>query len=62
MGGEARPLAPSAIEQVTAGWPDVMEEALKSSSIVEQHRALMGVILQSIQSVKSGMKEAFGGS
>jgi hypothetical protein len=38
-----------------------MEEALNSSSIVMEHRALMGVVLQSIQSVNSGLKEAFGG-
>ena len=43
------------------GWSAVMEEALSGSSIAEDHRALMGAILQSIQSVDSGLKEAFNG-
>ena len=39
----------------------MMEEALSSSSITKDQRTLMGVVLQGIQSVDSGLKEAFGG-
>ena len=38
-----------------------MEEALSGSTIAENHRALMGAVLQGIQSVDSGLKEAFNG-
>ena len=44
----------------TAGWP-VMEDALAGASISEDHRTLMGAVLQGIQSVDSGLKEAFNG-
>ena len=42
------------------GWP-AMGEALSSASISREHRTLMGAVLQSIQSVDSGLKEAFNG-
>jgi hypothetical protein len=38
-----------------------MGEALSSASISREHRILMGAVLQSIQSVDSGLKEAFNG-
>jgi len=58
-GGEA-PLPPSpAPERVSTRWPDEMEDALTSSSIAEEHRALMGAVLQSLQSIDNGLKEAF---
>ena len=44
-----------------AKWPDMMEEAIKSSSIVVEHRTLMGAVLQNVRSVNSGLKDAFGG-
>jgi hypothetical protein len=44
----------------TTGWP-VMEEALSSAPISEDHRTLMSAVLQGIQSVDSGLKEAFNG-
>ena len=43
------------------GWPVMMEEALSSAFISEDHRILMGAVLQGIQSVDSGLKEAFNG-
>nr|XP_020195337.1 actin cytoskeleton-regulatory complex protein pan1-like [Aegilops tauschii subsp. strangulata] len=55
------PPAPNTGDRVAARCPDVMEEALNSSSIVAEHRALMGMVLQSNRSVNSGLKEAFGG-
>ena len=42
------------------GWP-VMEEALASAPISEDHRTLIGAVLQGIQSIDSGLKEAFNG-
>ena len=33
-------------------------EALQSASIVEEHRTLMGTVVERIQSVKSGLTEA----
>jgi hypothetical protein len=44
----------------TTGWP-VMEEALASAPISEDHRTLMGAVLQGIQSVDNRLKEAFNG-
>ena len=38
-----------------------MEEALDSVPISEDHHTLMGAVLQGIQSVDSGLKEAFNG-
>nr|XP_040243901.1 stress response protein NST1-like [Aegilops tauschii subsp. strangulata] len=60
-GTRALPPASNSGDRVAAGWPDVMEEALNSSSVIEEHRALMGMVLQSIWSVNSELKEAFGG-
>ena len=41
--------------------PDMMEEDVNNSSIVAEHRTLMGAVLQSVQSVNSRLKDAFGG-
>jgi hypothetical protein len=38
-----------------------MEEALTSSSLPEEHRALMGAVLQSLRSVDNRLKEACSG-
>jgi hypothetical protein len=38
-----------------------MGEALSSASLSEEHRTLMGTVLQSIQSVDTGLKVAFDG-
>jgi hypothetical protein len=38
-----------------------MGEALSSASISEEHRTLMGTVLQSIRSVDTGLKAAFNG-
>ena len=38
--------------------PDTLLEALQSASIVEEHRILMGTVVERVQSVKSGLTEA----
>ena len=38
--------------------PNTLLEALRSASIVEEHRTLMGTVAERIQSVKSGLTEA----
>ena len=38
--------------------PDTLLEALRSASIVEEHRTLMGTVVERIQSAKSGLTEA----
>ena len=38
--------------------PDTLLEALQSASIVEEHRTLMGMVIEKIQSAKSGLTEA----
>jgi hypothetical protein len=38
-----------------------MEEALTSASLPEEHRALMGAVLQSLRSVDNRLKEACSG-
>ena len=45
---EVPPPPPPATERASTGWPDEMEDALTNSSITEEHRALMGVVLQSL--------------
>ena len=38
--------------------PDTLLESLRSASIVEEHRTLMGTVVERIQSTKSGLTEA----
>ena len=38
--------------------PDTLLEALQSASIVEEHRILMGAVIERVQSAKSGLTEA----
>ena len=41
--------------------PDNLLEALRGASIVEEHRILMGTVIEKVQSVKSGLTEACSG-
>ena len=38
--------------------PDALSAALKSASIVDEHRALMGAVIEKIQSAESGLNES----
>ena len=38
--------------------PDNLLEALRGASIVDEHRILMGTVVERVQSVKSGLTEA----
>ena len=38
--------------------PDTLLEALRSASIVKEHRTLMGTVIERIQFAKSGLTEA----
>ena len=38
--------------------PDTLLEALQSASIIEEHRILMGTVVERVQSAKSGLNEA----
>ena len=38
--------------------PDNLLEVLRGASIVEEHRTLMGTVIERIQSAKSGLTEA----
>ena len=38
--------------------PDNLPEALRGTSIVDEHRILMGTVIEKVQSVKSGLTEA----
>ena len=37
----------------------MLREALQRASVVEEHRTLMGAVIEKVQSAKSGMNEAF---
>ena len=37
--------------------PDTLLDALKGASIVDEHRALMGAVIEKIQSAESGLNE-----
>ena len=39
--------------------PNILLEALQCASIMEEHRTLMGVVVEKVQSAKSGLNEAF---
>ena len=38
--------------------PDNLLEALRGASIMEEHRILIGTVVERVQSVKSGLTEA----
>ena len=54
--GGVMPAPPAASVQPEV--PDTLLAALKGASIVDEHRALMGAVIEKIQSVKSGLNEA----
>ena len=39
--------------------PHTLVEALQSATIVEEHRTLMGTMIEKVQSAKSGLSEAY---
>ena len=41
--------------------PDNLLEALRGASIVDEHRVLMGMVIEKVQSVKCGLTEACSG-
>ena len=47
--------------EATTGWTEEMEAALTGSSLKEEHRALIGVVLQGFRPVEAGMREVFKG-
>ena len=53
-GGVPVPSATSVQPEVS----DALLVALKSASIVDEHRALMGAVIEKIQSAKRGLTEA----
>ena len=53
--GAPIPPATSVLPEVT----DALLAALKSASIVDEHRALMGAVIEKIQSTESGLDEAY---
>ena len=50
------PIPPTA--PVQPGAPDNLMEALRGASIVDEHRILMGTVIEKVQSVKSRLTEA----
>mgnify|MGYP000988840862 CR=1 FL=1 len=44
---------------VQPGVLDTLLAALKGASIVDEHRALMGAVIEKIQSTESGLNEAY---
>ena len=39
--------------------PDILTNMLRQASVSEQHRTLMGTVVEKVLSVKSGLNEAF---
>ena len=50
------PVPPVTSVQLEA--PDNLVEALRGASIVDEHRILMGTVIEKVQSAKSGLTEA----
>jgi hypothetical protein len=62
MGGAEDVVLPEpALEWVTQGWPNKMEEALNGSSIFEDQRAIAGASLESLRLLESRGETAFFG-
>ena len=56
MKGGGAPIPP--VSSIHPEAPDNLVEALQGASIVEEHRILMGTVVERIQSVKSGLTKA----
>nr|XP_020167269.1 uncharacterized protein CG45076-like [Aegilops tauschii subsp. strangulata] len=54
-GGVPTPPATSINPEV----PDMLREALQRASVMEEHRTLMGTVVEKVQSAKSDLNEAF---
>ena len=54
-GGAAAPSAASINPEAA----HALEEALQSASVMEEHRTLMGAVMEKVQSAKSGLNDAF---
>ena len=50
------PLPP--VVPVHPGAPDNLMEALRGASVMDEHRVLMGAVIEKVQSAKSGLNEA----
>ena len=46
------------VTPVQPGAPDNLLEALRGTSIVDEHRVLMGTVIERVHSTKSGLTEA----
>jgi hypothetical protein len=53
------PPQPTTQGRAGAGWTEEMEDALKGSSVKEEHRALIGTALQGYRSAGAGLHEVF---
>ena len=51
------PVPPVTSVQLEA--PDSLLEALRGASVVDEHRTLMGTVIERVQSAKSGLTEAY---
>ena len=47
------------VTSVQPGAPDNLLEALQGAFIVDEHRVLMGTVIERVQSAKSGLTEAY---
>lgn len=54
-GGVPTPLTTS----INPKAPDTLREALRRASVMEEHRTLMGTVVEKVQSAKTGLNEAF---
>jgi hypothetical protein len=61
VGSEAAPPPPPVQGRVSVGWPEEMEAALTSSSIADEHCALIGTALQGFWSAEARICEVFKG-
>ena len=50
------PLPP--VAPVHPGAPDILMEALRGASIMDEHRVLISAVIEKVQSAKSGLNEA----
>ena len=53
------PSQPSVQGRIGMGWAEEVEEALKGCSLKEEHRALIGTVLEGYRSAEAGLHEVF---
>ena len=53
--------APNTSTRAATGWPDALAELVSNSAVIEEHRTLMGAVIQGVRSIHSGLNDVVQG-